>query len=191
MKTWQEVLDFWFGTPDSPEYGKSRKIWFVKDPEFDDSVRSQFLPTYQRAAAGNCDDWQQHPHACLALLVVLDQFPRNLFRGTPQAFATDDKAVTIAETAIARNFHQQVLPVQRWFFYLPLEHCEDIHRQNRAVELFETLSDDPESESAIDYAHQHHQVIARFGRFPHRNDILGRESTPAERDFLQQPGSGF
>jgi uncharacterized protein (DUF924 family) len=81
--------------------------------------------------------------------------------------------------------------VQRWFFFLPLEHCEDIHRQNRAVELFETLSDDPESESAIDYAHQHRDVIARFGRFPHRNDILGRESTPAERDFLQQPGSGF
>lgn len=190
-QTWQDVLHFWFGTPDSPDYGQPRKAWFVKDPEFDARVRSQFLRTYERAAAGECDDWQRQPHSCLALLVVLDQFPRNLFRGTPRAFATDDRALEIAERAIAQNFDAMVLPVQRWFVYLPLEHCEDIDRQNHAVAKFETLRDDPDSASAIDYARRHRQVIEQFGRFPHRNDILGRDSTPEEQAFLQQPGSRF
>ncbi|PPT10269.1 Putative transmembrane protein [Geitlerinema sp. FC II] len=191
MKTWQDVIQFWFGKFESSEYGKPRKQWFVKDRAFDDRVRSQFLDTYSRAASGDLDSWQAEPLSCLALAIALDQFPRNLFRNTPRAFATDNKALHVAETAIDRQFDRQVLPVQRWFFYLPFEHSENLEHQHQSVRLFETLKDDPDSASTLDYADQHRNVIEKFGRFPHRNEILGRESTPAEREFLQQPGSSF
>lgn len=187
----QTILDFWFGTPDSLEYGKPRPEWFRKDPDFDGAIAAQFLPIYAQAAQGKLSAWQVEPHSCLALLIVLDQFPRNLFRDLPTAFATDEQACTIAKGAIAQQFDQAVLPVQRWFFYLPLEHSENLANQAQSVLLYQTLADDPDSKSAIAYAQKHYDVIAQFGRFPHRNAILGRESTPAELAFLAQPGSTF
>lgn len=187
----QAVLDFWFGPPDSPEFGQQRSQWFRKAPDFDREIRDRFEPLYRRGAAGELDDWQTAPESCLALLLLLDQFPRNLYRGRPQAFATDDRARAAADRALSAGFDRRLLPVQRWFVYLPFEHSENWADQARSLELFATLKDDPASASAIDYARRHAEVIARFGRFPHRNAILGRESTPEEREFLQQPGSSF
>ncbi len=186
-----EILAFWFGAPDSSTYGQERKAWFIKNPTFDQEISDRFLPTYQQAAAGALDAWQDFPLSCLALLIVLDQFPRNLFRRDPRAFATDEKAVAIAQSAISQGFDQQLLPVQRWFMYLPFEHSENLEDQNQAVALFEQLRSDPQSQSPIEYAYRHRDVIQRFGRFPHRNATLGRASTPEELEFLQQPGSTF
>ncbi|MBD2015052.1 DUF924 domain-containing protein [Microcoleus sp. FACHB-53] len=187
----QEILDFWFGQPDAAGYGKSRKIWFIKNPEFDEEVRSRFFPTYQQAAAGELDSWKASPQACLALIILLDQFPRNLFRGQPQAFATDSQALAYAKHAVANDFDKELLPIQRQFIYLPFEHSENLTHQHQCLELFSTLKDEPECVSSVDYAHRHFKVIERFGRFPHRNEILGRESTPEEAEFLKQPGSSF
>lgn len=187
----QEILDFWFGQPDEDGYGKSRKIWFIKNPEFDEEVRSRFLPTYQQAAAGELDSWKASPQACLALIILLDQFPRNLFRGQPQAFATDSLALAYAKHAVAKGFDKELLPIQRQFIYLPFEHSENRRDQHQCLELFSTLKDEPECASGVDYAHRHFKVIERFGRFPHRNEILGRETTPEEAEFLKQPGSSF
>jgi len=186
-----EILDFWFDSPQSPEYGKERSFWFTKKPEFDKQLSDYFLSTYEQAAAGELDSWEDSPRSCLALLLLLDQFPRNMFRGTPKSFATDAKAIAIANNAIAKGFDQYLLPVQRWFMYLPFEHSENIADQQRCVDLFATLKDDPDSAATIDYALRHKSVIERFGRFPHRNKILGRETTPQEAEFLKQPGSSF
>lgn len=186
-----DILSFWFGSPDDRSFGKPHKAWFTKDLEFDRSIRSQFLNDYEKAARGELNPWKEAPHSCLALILLLDQFPRNLFRGFPQAFATDAQALEIAQWAIAHQFDRVLLPVQRWFLYLPFEHCENLAEQRRSVTLFQQLQDDPDSASTIDYAIRHYQVIERFGRFPHRNAILGRESTPEEVAFLQEPGSSF
>lgn len=186
----RELLDFWFGKPSDRNYGREKKAWFIKSAAFDAEV-SRFLPLYKRAAVGALDDWQASPDGCLALVILLDQIPRNLFRHTPKMYATDDKALAIARVAIARGFDTQLLPVQRWFIYLPFEHSEDLACQQQAIALFSTLRDDPQSASAIDYAYRHYRVIERFGRFPHRNAILGRANTPEEEEFLQQPGSSF
>ena len=191
MSQFEEILEFWFGNPSQPDYGKPRKVWFVKKSAFDEEVRSRFLSTYQQAAAGELDTWQDSPRSCLALILLLDQLPRNLFRNQPQMLATDPKALSVAQHAVAQGFDQEFLPVQRWFIYLPFEHSENLQHQHRAVELFSTLEDDLESGETIDYAYRHLRVIERFGRFPHRNAILGRESTPEEVAFLKQPGSAF
>jgi len=191
MSQTDEILDFWFGKPDEEDYGKPRTVWFQKNSEFDQKVRSRFLKDYQQAASGQLDYWKTSPHGCLALTILLDQFPRNLFRHQPQAFATDPQALVIAQHAVAQGFDQELLPVQRWFIYLPFEHSENLADQQQCVKLFSTLKDDPDSASTINYAYQHLAVIERFGRFPHRNAILGREATPEEAEFLQQPGSSF
>jgi uncharacterized protein (DUF924 family) len=187
----EEVLAFWFGKPDSAEFGHSRDCWFAKDAEFDEAVQERLFPGYQQAAAGEVDHWVATPTGCLALIILLDQVPRNLFRSRPQAFATDSKALSVAETAVERGFERELLPVQRWFIYLPFEHSENLEHQERCLALFSHLEGDPESAGAIDYARRHHEVIQRFGRFPHRNAILGRESTPEEAEFLTQAGSSF
>jgi uncharacterized protein (DUF924 family) len=188
---YSEILDFWFGAPDSPEYGQIHSQWFTKNPEFDQQMRSLFLPQYQLAATGELDDWKKQPLSCLALIILLDQFPRNVFRDTPQSFATDHLAVQLADWAIEQGFDRQVLLVQRWFIYLPLEHDENLVNQERSVQLFAAFKDDPQSSNTYEYALRHRDIIAQFGRFPHRNSILGRKSTPAETEFLQQPGSSF
>ena len=191
MAEFKEVLDFWFGPAGSGEYGRARAAWFSKDPDFDARILGRFLDLHERAAAGQCNAWRDGPDSSLALAVVLDQFPRNMFRGTPRAFATDGSALELARLAVSRGFDRGLLPVQRWFLYLPFEHSENLADQDRSVELFESLRGDPESASPIDYAHRHRDVILRFGRFPHRNAILGRSSTPEELEFLRQPGSSF
>ncbi|BAZ47582.1 hypothetical protein NIES4103_01830 [Nostoc sp. NIES-4103] len=187
----QTILGFWFGHPQEIDYGKPKPYWFKKTPEFDDQLRDLFLEDYQKAAAGYLDDWIDSPESCLALILLLDQFPRNMFRGTPEAFATDWEALSAAQHAVAQGYDQQLLPVQRWFIYLPFEHSENLDHQRQCIKLFQQLSNDPDSVGVIDYAYRHMEIIERFGRFPHRNSILGRTSTPEEKEFLQQPGSSF
>ncbi len=168
-----------------------RKVWFSKDPDFDREIEEHFRLTYEQAAAGQYDNWQETATGCLALVLLFDQFPRNMFRDTPKAFATDAKALAIAEGAIALGFDQVLPVVQRWFLYLPFEHSEHLVHQQRAVELFAPLRNNPDANGTYSYAVKHLAVIKQFGRFPHRNRILGRESTPAEIAFLKQPGSSF
>lgn len=188
---YQDVLDFWFGEPEEPDYGEPRKFWFIKNPAIDVEIKSRFESTYQAAEAGELNDWQTSALSCLALIILLDQFPRNMYRGKAKAFATDNRALSLANYALKQNYDRQLLPVQRWFIYLPFEHSENLADQHTAVKLFSTLKNEPSSQSTIDYAHQHLKIIQRFGRFPHRNSILGRTSTPEEIEFLQQPGSSF
>jgi len=188
---WAEVLEFWFGAPDSPEFGRNRRCWFEKSADFDALVRDRFLETYESAAGGKLDPWTERPLAVLALVVTLDQFPRNMFRGTPRAFATDPLALAVTRGMIARGFDAALLPVPRAFVYLPFEHAEDLDAQREALRLFERLASDTSSAGVMTYAMRHYAVIARFGRFPHRNAILGRESTPDELEFLAQPGASF
>jgi len=177
-----EVLRFWFGG--DAEYGVAHKRWFQKDPAFDAEVRRRFLPLHAELAANG--EWLGLPHECLARIIVLDQFPRNMFRGTPQAFATDGLALAAARHALAAGYERDWLRVEKIFAYLPFEHSEALADQERACELMHPLG-----EEQYDYALRHKAIIERFGRFPHRNAILGRASTPEEVEFLKQPGSGF
>ncbi len=182
------VLHFWFGEgPDDVP----RKVWFAKDAAFDRLCRERFADTHAAAAAGQLDRWQETPAGALALTVVLDQLSRNIYRDTPEAFAQDWRALGIARYAVERGFDRQLPPLRRMFLYLPFEHSEDRAMQARSVELFESLRDRDWLDEAIDYAHRHREVIERFGRFPHRNAILGRSSTAAELEYLAMPGAGF
>lgn len=190
----QAILTFWFGDPAVPnsEYGQQRKIWFRKDPSFDQQVRDRFLPVYGQARQGACDPWLEQPRSALALTILLDQFPRNIFRGTARCFEADPQALTTAKIALSYQHDRALLPVERMFLYLPFEHSENIEHQHQAVSLFEALvRSAPELQSTLDYAYRHRDVIAQFGRFPHRNESLGRQSTAAESQFLQQPGARF
>ncbi|WP_414549464.1 DUF924 family protein [Anabaena sp. CCY 0017] len=185
------ILEFWFGHPDAPDYGKPKAYWFGEKAEFDQEIQNQFLSAYQKAADGYLDDWIDSAETCLALILLLDQFPRNMFRGTPEAFATDWEALSAAQYAVVQGYDCQLLPVQRWFIYLPFEHSENLTHQRQCVKLFQQLSHDPDSAKAIEHSLSHQEIIARFGRFPHRNSILGRTSTASEKEFLQQPSSWF
>lgn len=189
----QAVLEFWFGLPGVDDsYEHRRKFWFGKQPEFDTAIRQQFLRLYEQAAAGELDRWPETPEGRLALILVLDQFSRNMFRDTPQAFATDSKALALAQQGVSAGFDHHLTPLQRIFFYLPFEHSEQLADQIESLKLFDRLRiDAPELSDVWDYALRHQAVIKRFGRFPHRNAILGRGSTPEEAAFLQQPGSSF
>lgn len=190
----EEILRFWFGSfpSDSSLGSQQRKQWFMKDDEFDQEIRDRFLIPYEQAATGRLDHWQQQPLSCLALLLLLDQFPRNMFRHSPQAFATDIKAVNVAKNAIAQRFDHALEPIQRVFMYLPLEHSENLDDQRQCVQLFQQLiATHSALTDYLDYALKHHTVIEQFGRFPHRNQILDRPSTPEEIEFLKQPGSSF
>ncbi len=186
-----EILAFWFGSPEQIDFGKPQQKWFRKDPLFDQEICDRFSATYQKAASGTLDHWQQDAPGCLALLLLFDQFPRNMFRGTPQAFATDGKALRVAKSVVERQLDQELYFIQRWFVYLPFEHSERWEDQLRSLQLWQTLKEDPDSVSSIDYAQRHADVIQKFGRFPHRNKILGRQSTAEELQFLSQPGSSF
>ena len=186
----QAVLDFWFLPPDNPGYGQSRAEWFRKDEAFDARIAERFGALIDDALAGGLRAWEATPHGALARLIVLDQLTRNVHRGTPRAFAGDAQALALAQSLTEQGLDQQLPPMLRAFAYLPFEHAEDLAMQARAVELFQLLSQaQPGFESMLDYAERHQEVIARFGRFPHRNAILGRTSTPQELEFLRQPGS--
>ena len=190
----EDILHFWFGDSRSPnsDYGQQRQVWFRKDADFDQQIRDRFLAGYAQARRGEFADWLETPRAALALTLLLDQFPRNMFRGTARCFEADAQALATAQGAIARQHDQALLPVERMFFYLPFEHSEKLDHQNQAVHYFEALLQEaPDLQSTLDYAYRHREVIQQFGRFPHRNESLGRPSTAAEVDFLQQPGSRF
>jgi uncharacterized protein (DUF924 family) len=177
-----EVLHFWFSEVQPQQ-------WFQKNDDFDRLIRERFKVTYDMARDGLCDAWQEEPQGCVALCVVLDQFPRNMFRDSAEAFATDDKALLVAKNTVARGFDLLVSPEKRRFLYLPYEHSESLSDQKKSVELFGTMKkDDP---LAYDYAQRHYKVIEQYGRFPHRNVALGRDNTPEEDAYLAQPGAGF
>ena len=185
-----DVLDFWFAADNAAR-------WFVRDDGFDAAIRQRFAPTVEAAGAGHLHGWTRTPGGWLALLIVLDQFPRNLYRDDARAFACDARALSTALQGLQRG-DDLLLPVlHRAFAYLPLEHAEDLALQDRAVALFSALcaAAEPEQraqvEEFLDYAQRHREVIVRFGRFPHRNAALGRASTRAELAYLAQPGAGF
>ena len=189
----QDVLDFWFLPPDADGHGKQRVEWFRKDEAFDTALRERFGALIQQALAGGLREWDEAgPRGTLARILVLDQFTRNAFRGKPESFAGDTLALAAAHQLVESGEHLALSPVERQFVYMPFEHAEDARLQERAVDLFTELAAQHEGfGEALDYAHRHRGVIARFGRFPHRNPILGRASTPEELDYLSQPGAGF
>jgi len=193
MMTPQDVLDFWFLPPGAPGHGAARAVWFRKDDAFDADIGARFGATIAQAVAGGLREWdEQGPQGVLARIIVLDQFTRNAGRGTPAAFAGDALALAAAQALVARGADTALAPLQRWFAYLPFEHAEDARMQAQSVALFGALAAaDPGFADALDYAHRHRGVIVRFGRFPHRNAILGRASTAEEAAYLAQPGSGF
>jgi uncharacterized protein (DUF924 family) len=179
------ILAFWFGR------GDRDKRWFEKNAAFDAEVRERFLALHAEGAAGKLAHWKSEPADCLALIVLLDQFPRNMFRGTARAFATDALALVAAHHAVVRGYDRAMRPVERMFIYLPHEHAESLEEQLRSCDLCAPLVDFPETADVYRYALAHRDIIQRFGRFPHRNAILGRASTPEEIEFLQVPGSSF
>ncbi|HEX2527326.1 MAG TPA: DUF924 family protein [Geminicoccus sp.] len=176
----EDILSFWFGVPD-------RTAWFKADVTFDQALGEAFEELVLPATAGGLDDWTTTPDGATALLLVLDQFPRNIYRGTPRAFASDAKAREVARDVLAAGLDRQVPEDRRPFLYLPFEHSERLEDQDLCCRLMATL-EDPEM---LDYAERHRVIIRRFGRFPHRNLILGRVSTPEEEEFLKEPGSSF
>jgi len=179
----QEILDFWFGASDSAELGSRRTIWFESTPQFDQEIRTRFSRVHEQAASGALDSWAGDVLGSLALIIILDQFSRNLYRGKAEAFACDAKARSIAKQALMQNFDKGLLTVQRLFFYLPFEHSEDLSIQEKSVELFVQLGD----ATSLKHALCHRDQIVRFGRFPDRNKALGRTSTLAEQRFLAHP----
>jgi uncharacterized protein (DUF924 family) len=190
----QEVLDFWFLPPGAEGHGKPRPEWFRKDERFDAGIAERFGGAIAQAVAGGLRDWDREgPEGKLARILVLDQFTRNAFRGTPASFSGDALALAAATELEASGADRSLTPLQRSFAYMPFEHAEDARMQEKAVTLFAELAAAKHEyfDSSLDYAHRHRGVIARFGRFPHRNAILGRASTPEEMAYLRQPGSGF
>ena len=187
-----DVLDFWFGAPGSPGRGQFREAWFRKDPDFDNEIRRHFLEATEAAARGEHDRLQADARGTLALVILLDQFPRNLYRSQAKAFAADRKAREVADLALARGFDREFVPCERLFFYLPFEHSESLADQERSVGLFKQLAGmEPWIDKGIDAAVRHQEIIQRFGRFPHRNVALGRETTEDEAEFLKGPRSSF
>jgi uncharacterized protein (DUF924 family) len=183
------LLDFWFAPERAPERDRLRGIWFQASPEFDAALAEHFRADYDRAAKGIYRPWRDAPQTCLALVLLLDQLPRNLFRKSPRAYATDAAALETASEAIARGYDRAVAPVRRCFFYLPFQHSESLADQDMALRLYAALPEHPDRAAFLEAARRHREIVARFGRFPHRNGILGRPSTPDEEAFLRQPGS--
>lgn len=179
----EDILAFWYDecTPED---------WFTRNADFDDRVRERFSETYEAAVSGALDAWQEAPLGALALVIVLDQFPRNMFRDSEGSFASDARALAVTRAALERGYDRDPAynDDHRQFLYLPLMHSEDEHDQRECVRLAEERTG---NELMQDYARQHLRVIERFGRFPHRNTILGRESTAEETEFLKEEGSSF
>lgn len=190
MTTTNDVLEFWFGD-------RARSMWWTRDDAFDAEIRQRFGGLVAEALDGGHGDWAATAGGALALVIVLDQFPRNIYRGTPRAFAGDTRARQVAGEAVQRGFDLEVPLDRRFFLYMPFEHSEQLADQERSVALFERWVEQHDEAARaevvdhLDYARRHHEIVERFGRFPHRNAVLGRESTPEELAFLQQPGSSF
>ncbi len=195
----ENVLAFWFGVPGSAAevVGRQTKLWFGKSPANDQAVSERFAATLTAATAGGLDHWAHTPRGRLALVIVLDQFPHHIHRDQPQAFATDPQSLALSLAALETGEDRKLAPIERVFLYLPLEHAELLEMQEHSVALYEQLAREAAADehtlfdNFLDYARKHRDVVARFGRFPHRNAILGRPSTPDEVEFLKQPGSRF
>ena len=186
----QQVLNFWFGALGSAEDGQVRAVWFKKDAAFDAEIATRFGWLLDAALSTGLPAWHATSHGRLAAIVVLDQFTRNSFRNEPKSFAGDPLALPLALDLLSNA--EAFTPLERWFTLMPLEHAEDLALQDRTVGEFEALAAvDPRIAGALDFARRHREVIQRFGRFPHRNAILGRPSSAEELAFLAQPGSGF
>jgi uncharacterized protein (DUF924 family) len=177
----REILDFWFLSVDDPGHGEPRKIWWDSTPEFDAESRARFGALVDKAIAGGLDPWRKSPDGALALVLLCDQFPRNIHRRTVRAFSGDAKARETARFAIAHNYPAAYGPDMRMFFFMPFQHSEVLADQEFCCALFETLRNEDNDEHAND----HRDIVARFGRFPHRNEVLGRDSTPDELDYLK------
>ncbi len=192
MTPHEEVLEFWFGRRGEPGYGLAREAWFRKDPAFDTLIARRFGAMIERAIAGDFEHWAGQADSALAQVLLLDQFTRNAFRDTPRAFAGDARALAAAQAMVAAGQDRALAPLQRQFVYLPFEHAESPAMQDEAMRLFGELArEHPEHADVVTWARRHREIIERFGRFPHRNALLGRASTPEEEAFLQQPGSRF
>lgn len=175
----RQVLDFW--------YGLKPAQWFKKDPTFDDEIRNRFFDSWQQAAAGELSDWRETVAGRLAEIIVLDQFSRNLFRDQAQAFASDGMALVLSQEAMRHCDYLELPQDHAKFLIMPFMHSESKAIQSQSVKLFKELED----KNSLDYAEQHKAIIDRFGRYPHRNKALGRDTTKAEQEFLKQPGSSF
>ena len=178
-----DVLNFWFK--------RDRKDWFEKNPAFDAEIRSRFLPLYESALQDELKAWCAEPASCLALVILLDQFPRNMFRGSAKAFAADPRARDATRVILDNHWDRAMTPDERMFAYLPLEHSELLADQERCLALMTEIAVFPQTADLPKWAEAHLVIIRRFGRFPHRNAALGRASTPEEVEFLKQPGSSF
>ncbi len=178
-----EVLKFWLG--------QDRKRWFEKDPAFDADIRRRFLSVYEKALQDHSQGWKKQPRNCLARVILFDQFPRNMFRGTARAFAADPLAREAANMIVADGWDKAMTPDERMFVYLPFEHSETLADQERCLALMQEIAVHPDTADLPKWAEAHLVIIRRFGRFPHRNAALGRESTPEEIEFLKSPGSSF
>lgn len=199
METPDSIRDFWFGTgtDDAAAARDHAKLWWSKNPETDQLIRSRFAAQVEAAADRELDAWGATPRGLLALLLLTDQFPRNIHRNTPEAFAFDPLARTWCLSGLDRGMDKKLRPIERVFFYLPLEHSEAIEHQLLSVQLFTKLFQEVPAEQMdtfrgyLIFALRHRRIIERFGRFPHRNAILGRASTPEEQAFLEEPGLSF
>ena len=194
------VWHFWLGDEtqaDAAYFDNRMKLWFQKNEAADNEIRHRFAALLEEASRGHLQAWQADPHARLALIILLDQFSRNLYRNNPRAWAQDERALALSVAAIDSGMDRLVPLHARMFYYLPLEHAEDLNMQDRCVELFKALLEEvPANQKELysvqlNYAEQHRDVVAKFGRFPHRNAILGRTSSVEEEAYLAQPGSGF
>ena len=197
----EEILQYWFGELKESEAPLEDyyEIWFGKRREVDEFIRTNFEEDLKLAIEGKLKSWEDASCSTLALIILLDQFSRNIYRGTAKGFAQDSLALDVCLRGIENGFDKRLHPVERLFFYMPLEHSEDLGIQKKSVEYFsvleKTFTSTPSLVSIIsefkNYAEKHYVIIERFGRFPHRNEILGRKSTPEEIEFLKQPGSSF
>ena len=188
----QEVMDFWFAAPGDPHHNKTRAEWFRKDEAFDAQIRSRFGALIEEALAGGLSNWRATTAGAVAQIIVLDQFTRNAYRDTARAFAGDAQALATARELVTAGADRMLPGVRRQFVYLPFEHAENLAMQDECLRLFTELArDEPQLGDLVVWAERHRAIIARFGRFPHRNAILGRTSTPQEEEFLREPGSSF
>ncbi len=191
MADWQGIYEFWFGTPDSNDHGSVRKIWFGGGPSLDREIRDRFLDLYERAVAGEFASWKSQARSWVSLVVLLDQFPRNMFRGDQRSFVADPLALEYARELVDSPLHDELITVEKVFGYLPFEHSENLDDQKKCIALFRALEPHDVKDEWIDFAIQHRDIVREFGRFPHRNALLGRPNTPAEEAWLASSDQRF